>query len=67
MLCAAPSAEWGAQAVAALEGNSQRTLSVWQVIKMHQTLLKTGLNGVDAAFKAKAKEMFPLAAYFASE
>ena len=43
------------------------TLSVWQVIKMHQTLVKTGLNGVGTAFEEKAKEMFPLSTYFTSE
>jgi len=61
------SADWGAKATQALTENDQRTLSVWHVIKMHQTLVKTGLDGVDAAFKAKAKQLFPLSTYFASE
>lgn len=51
--------------MAALTANASNTLSVWQVIKMHKTLLKTGVNGIDSAFRAKAKEMFPLATYFA--
>lgn len=67
VLNAAPSAEWGAKAVQVLEANPLKSLSIWQVIKMHQTLVKTGLNGVDTAFKAKAKQMFPLSTYFASE
>ena len=59
-------ADWGAQALSALESNPQETLSVWQVVKMHKTLVKTGVANVDVAFKTKAKELFPLSTYFAS-
>ena len=60
------SMEWGQKAVQALKDNPARTLSVWQVIKMHQTLVKTGMQGIDQAFKTEAKLMFPLASYFAA-
>jgi len=58
-------ADWGAQALTALTTNPQNTVSVWQVIKTHQTLVKTGVAGIDTAFRAKAKQLFPLATYFA--
>ena len=67
-----PLADWGAMALQALSDNPEKTLSVWQVIKMHKTLVKTGqnfvgFNDVDTAFKAKAKELYPLSTYFASQ
>ena len=62
-----PTADWGAQALQALSDNPQKTLSVWQVTKMHKTLVKTGLDGVDTDFKTKAMELFPLSTYFASQ
>ena len=64
VLDAEPTMEWGQNAVQALKDNPLRTLSVWQVIKMHKTLEKTGLEGIDQAFKTEAKLMFPLATYF---
>ena len=66
VLGTALTAEWGAQAVEALENTPQSTLSVWHTIKMHQALVKTGVVDIDAAFKTKAKELFPLSTYFAS-
>lgn len=61
-----PSAEWGSLAVQALEANPQGSLSVWTAIKMHKTLEKTGVAGIGDAFKNKAREVFPLATYFAA-
>jgi len=61
----AANASWAAEAETALSANPTGTLSVWQVIKTHKTLVKAGVS--DATFKARAKEMFPLATYFNAE
>lgn len=66
MLGVAPTADWGKQAVEALDATPKEQLRVWDVISTHKTLMKTGVAGIDAAFKAKARELFPLATYFAS-
>ena len=55
------SADWEAKAVAALEANPASSLSVWLTIKVHKTLAKANLGD---AFKAKAREAFPLATYY---
>lgn len=66
VLGVAPTADWGKQAVEALDATPKEQLRVWDVISTHKTLMKTGVAGIDAAFKAKARELFPLATYFAS-
>lgn len=65
VLNAAPTADWGSQAVEALNATPREQLRVWDAISMHSTL-KKGEAGIEAAFGAKARELFPLATYFAS-
>ena len=65
VLAEAPAAAWADLAVEALNTNPQKTLNVWEVIKVHQTLKKAGLDAGAESYKAKAKELFPLARYFA--
>ena len=59
-----PAQAWGQQAAEALNSNSGQTKSVWLAIKVHKTLLKTGIEGIALPFKAAAKETFTLSAYF---
>ena len=57
--------DWGTAAVAALTDTPIINVKVWEVIKVHQTLLKAGLQAQADAFKQKGKELFPLATYWA--
>ena len=60
-----PAASWGSEATDALKANKVETRSVWKAIKVHKTLVKSGLAGVDNSFKTAAKEVFPFSTYFA--